>query len=138
MLRYKPFNHPLLIAVKKIAPALAAGNSVIVKPSEVTLKTFFFFHNMYNNFDWSLNGLVVGPNHRSGIRRDGSRGGRCVAPRHSFDVPSVDRTRSVPAGVLSVLPGYGRTTGKDLVSHPLVRKVDITVSTLFDRADAGF
>lgn len=31
----KPFNHPLLIAVKKIAPALAAGNSVIVKPSEV-------------------------------------------------------------------------------------------------------
>ncbi|KAH8094887.1 aldehyde dehydrogenase [Cristinia sonorae] len=29
-----PFNHPLLIAVKKIAPALAAGNSVIVKPSE--------------------------------------------------------------------------------------------------------
>ena len=23
-----PFNHPLLIAVKKIAPALAAGNSV--------------------------------------------------------------------------------------------------------------
>lgn len=32
----QPFNHPLLIAVKKIAPALAAGNSVIVKPSEVS------------------------------------------------------------------------------------------------------
>jgi hypothetical protein len=32
----KPFNHPLLIAVKKIAPALAAGNSVVVKPSEVS------------------------------------------------------------------------------------------------------
>lgn len=31
-----PFNHPLLIAVKKIAPALAAGNSVVVKPSELT------------------------------------------------------------------------------------------------------
>jgi acyl-CoA reductase-like NAD-dependent aldehyde dehydrogenase len=30
-----PFNHPLFIAIKKIAPALAAGNSVIVKPSEV-------------------------------------------------------------------------------------------------------
>ncbi|KZV77148.1 aldehyde dehydrogenase [Peniophora sp. CONT] len=29
-----PFNHPLLIAMKKIAPALAAGNSIIVKPSE--------------------------------------------------------------------------------------------------------
>ena len=31
----QPFNHPLLIAIKKIAPALAAGNSVIVKPSEL-------------------------------------------------------------------------------------------------------
>lgn len=29
-----PWNHPLLIAVKKIAAALAARNSVIVKPSE--------------------------------------------------------------------------------------------------------
>ncbi|PVG04211.1 aldehyde dehydrogenase [Serendipita vermifera] len=29
-----PFNHPLLIALKKLAPALAAGNSVIIKPSE--------------------------------------------------------------------------------------------------------
>ncbi|KAL2678465.1 hypothetical protein Neosp_009211 [[Neocosmospora] mangrovei] len=30
------FNHPLLIAVKKLAPALAAGNSIILKPSELT------------------------------------------------------------------------------------------------------
>lgn len=30
-----PWNHPLLIAIKKIAPALAAGNSVVVKPSEL-------------------------------------------------------------------------------------------------------
>ena len=29
-----PFNHPLLIAIKKIAPAIATGNSVVVKPSE--------------------------------------------------------------------------------------------------------
>ena len=34
-----PFNHPLLIAVKKIAPALAAGNSIILKPSELTPMT---------------------------------------------------------------------------------------------------
>lgn len=30
-----PWNHPLLILVKKLAPALAAGNSVVVKPSEL-------------------------------------------------------------------------------------------------------
>lgn len=30
-----PWNHPLLIALKKLAPALAAGNSVVVKPPEM-------------------------------------------------------------------------------------------------------
>lgn len=30
-----PWNHPLLIATKKIAPALAAGNTIVVKPSEL-------------------------------------------------------------------------------------------------------
>jgi acyl-CoA reductase-like NAD-dependent aldehyde dehydrogenase len=30
-----PWNHPLLILIKKVAPALAAGNAVVVKPSEV-------------------------------------------------------------------------------------------------------
>ncbi|HZD70670.1 MAG TPA: aldehyde dehydrogenase family protein [Actinomycetes bacterium] len=30
-----PWNHPLLILIKKLAAALAAGNSVVVKPSEL-------------------------------------------------------------------------------------------------------
>ncbi len=30
-----PWNHPLLIALKKMAPAIAAGNSVVLKPSEL-------------------------------------------------------------------------------------------------------
>src|SRR3981081_4672179 len=30
-----PWNHPTLIATKKIAPALAFGNTVVVKPSEL-------------------------------------------------------------------------------------------------------
>jgi len=30
------WNHPLLLLVKKLAPALAAGNSIVVKPSELT------------------------------------------------------------------------------------------------------
>jgi len=30
-----PWNHPLLILTKKIAPAMAAGNTIVVKPSEL-------------------------------------------------------------------------------------------------------
>jgi acyl-CoA reductase-like NAD-dependent aldehyde dehydrogenase len=31
-----PFNHPLMILAKSLAPALATGNSVVIKPSELT------------------------------------------------------------------------------------------------------
>ncbi|KAF3213131.1 hypothetical protein TWF106_008988 [Orbilia oligospora] len=81
-----PFNHPLLIAVKKLAPALAAGNSVILKPSELT----------------PLTSLLLG---------------------------RVLKEAGLPNGAFSVLPGYGPITGKALVSHPFVRKVDITGGT---------
>ncbi|NVO14676.1 MAG: aldehyde dehydrogenase [Rhodoplanes sp.] len=30
-----PWNHPILILTKKIAPAMAAGNTMVVKPSEI-------------------------------------------------------------------------------------------------------
>lgn len=80
-----PFNHPLLIAVKKIAPALAAGNSVICKPSELTPLTLLEF------------GLLA-------------------------------TKAGVPDGVLCILPGEGRTVGKELVEDRRVKKIDLTVS----------
>lgn len=86
-----PFNHPLLIAVKKIAPALAAGNSVILKPSELT----------------PLTSILLG---------------------------KLMKEAGLPDGVFSVLPGYGATTGKTLVEHPLISKVDVTGGTPAGRA----
>src|SRR5690606_3636854 len=38
-----PWNHPMLIAIKKIAPALAAGNCVVIKPSEYAPATVLEF-----------------------------------------------------------------------------------------------
>ncbi|TFK43675.1 aldehyde dehydrogenase [Crucibulum laeve] len=89
-----PFNHPLLIAVKKIAPALAAGNSVIVKPSE-------------------------------------------LAPITVLEFAEMAAEAGVPPGVLSVLPGYGATTGKEIVKNPLIRKVDVTAGTQTGRTLGG-
>lgn len=31
-----PWNYPLMMAARKLAPALAAGNCVVIKPSEIT------------------------------------------------------------------------------------------------------
>ncbi|WP_440534672.1 aldehyde dehydrogenase family protein [Variovorax sp. YR566] len=38
-----PWNHPILILVKKLAAALAAGNTVVVKPSELAPATPLIF-----------------------------------------------------------------------------------------------
>lgn len=38
-----PFNHPLGILVRGVAPALAAGNTVVIKPSELTPLTALAF-----------------------------------------------------------------------------------------------
>ncbi|KAF1965352.1 aldehyde dehydrogenase-like protein [Bimuria novae-zelandiae CBS 107.79] len=86
-----PFNHPMLIAVKKIAPALAAGNSVVLKPSELT-------------------------------------------PLTSIELGKLLKEAGVPDGVFTVLPGDGFKTGKALVSHPLIKKVDVTGGTPAGRA----
>ncbi len=34
-----PWNYPLMMAIWKIAPALAAGNTVVLKPAETTPMT---------------------------------------------------------------------------------------------------
>jgi acyl-CoA reductase-like NAD-dependent aldehyde dehydrogenase len=86
-----PFNHPMLIAVKKIAPALAAGNSIVLKPSELT-------------------------------------------PLTSIELGKLMKEASLPDGVFNVLPGDGMTTGKALVEHPLIKKVDVTGGTPAGRA----
>lgn len=38
-----PWNYPLMMAVWKLAPALAAGNTVVIKPSEITPLTTLKF-----------------------------------------------------------------------------------------------
>lgn len=45
-----PWNYPLLMGVWKIAPALAAGNAVVMKPSELTPTTTILFAEIANEF----------------------------------------------------------------------------------------
>lgn len=81
-----PWNFPLLLATWKIGPALAAGCTVVLKPSSAT----------------PLSALAFG--------------------RLSLEV-------GLPAGVLNVVIGPGRSCGMALATHPLVDKVAFTGST---------
>ena len=85
-----PWNFPLMIGMWKIAPALACGCTVVLKPAEIT----------------PLSALKIGE----------------LALRVGF-----------PAGVLNVIPGFGKTAGQALVDHPDVDKVTFTGSPAVGR-----
>lgn len=45
-----PWNYPLLMAAWKLAPAIAAGNTVVIKPSELTPQTTIKLVDLMNRF----------------------------------------------------------------------------------------
>jgi len=85
-----PWNFPLMIGMWKIAPALACGCTVVLKPAEIT----------------PLTALKIGE----------------LALEAGF-----------PAGVLNVVPGFGRVAGQALVDHPDVDKITFTGSPVVGR-----
>jgi phenylacetaldehyde dehydrogenase len=87
-----PWNFPMMIGLWKIMPALAAGCTVVLKPSEIT-------------------------------------------PMTSLRLVDLAAKAGLPAGVLNLITGDGRT-GKALVDHPLVAKITFTGSTATGKAIA--
>jgi acyl-CoA reductase-like NAD-dependent aldehyde dehydrogenase len=81
-----PWNYPLLLASYKLAPALACGNAVVLKPATQT-------------------------------------------PLTALRLGELALEAGIPAGVLNVIPGPGRTCGEALAGHPMVDKVALTGST---------
>ena len=56
-----PWNYPLLLMAWKVAPALAAGNTVIIKPSELTpLSTLYIAENCWDHFPPGVINIVNG------------------------------------------------------------------------------
>ncbi|MFA6985205.1 MAG: aldehyde dehydrogenase [Arenimonas sp.] len=81
-----PWNFPLLMAAWKIAPALAMGNSVVLKPSE-------------------------------------------KSPLTALRLAELAMEAGIPAGVLNVLPGFGKGAGEPLALHMDVDGLVFTGST---------
>lgn len=56
-----PWNYPLLLMAWKVAPALAAGNTVIIKPSELTpLSTMYIAEKCWDHFPAGVINVVNG------------------------------------------------------------------------------
>lgn len=83
-----PWNYPLLMAAWKIAPALMVGNTVVLKPSEVTPLTALRFAELASEIlpDGVLN-IVLG---------DGTTVGRAISGHPGIDLVAL--TGSVRAG----------------------------------------
>ncbi len=84
------WNFPVVNVIYKIAPALAAGNTVVLKPSE-------------------------------------------IAPSSSLKLAELAVEAGVPAGVLNVVPGVGKTVGEALAHHPDIDFLSFTGSTVTGR-----
>lgn len=84
-----PWNYPLMTAIWKIAPALAAGNTMVLKPSELTpLTTFVFAHYAQDVLPAGVLNVVSG---------DGPGVGQAMADHPDVDMISL--TGSVSSGV---------------------------------------
>lgn len=78
-----PWNFPLYLFTWKISPALASGNVVIAKPSEVTPMTAYLFSKL------------------------------CIKA-------------GLPAGVLNILHGTGKSIGSPITTHPKIKAISFT------------
>ncbi|MBD1599794.1 aldehyde dehydrogenase family protein [Pseudomonas typographi] len=81
-----PWNFPLAMFLRKVAPAIVAGNCIVVKPSENT-------------------------------------------PFSSLAMATLCHRAGIPAGVVNVVTGPGKSLGEALVRHPQTHLVTMTGST---------
>ncbi len=75
-----PWNYPLLLAAWKMAPALAAGNSCIIKPSELTpLSLLRWVETCFNHFPPGVVNVVTGYGQEAGEPMVTSTGTNVIA-----------------------------------------------------------
>jgi betaine-aldehyde dehydrogenase len=55
-----PWNYPILLMAWKVAPALAAGNTVVIKPSEMTPLTTLALAEVFNHLPPGVVNIITG------------------------------------------------------------------------------
>jgi betaine-aldehyde dehydrogenase len=82
-----PFNYPLMLLVWKVAPALAAGNTVVIKPASQTPLMTLDLHRVFDHFPKGVVNIITG---------SGAEVGDAMV-RHP-DVPCIAFTGSTATG----------------------------------------
>ena len=97
-----PWNYPLLLLAWKLAPAIAAGNTVVAKPSELTPLSTLMLASCFDHLPPGVVNIVAGAGdvgsalvarraHRGrgihGVGRDGQAGGRGLRVARGADEP---------------------------------------------------
>ena len=119
-----PWNYPLLLLAWKMAPALAAGNALVAKPSELTpLSTLMLAP--------CLDHLPAG-RRQPARRRPGGRGGDRRATRGSTASPSPARSRPARRS-----PGPASTGWRGSTSRWAARTPSSSAPTSRDRIDVA-
>ncbi|WP_353248708.1 aldehyde dehydrogenase family protein [Salinisphaera sp. T31B1] len=96
-----PWNYPLQIAVRGLAPALAAGNAVVLKPADETPVTALKIAELIERSEWP-SGLV------NIVTGTGPRVGASLAAHPGIN--HVTFTGSVPTGIAVMRAAAGNVT----------------------------
>ena len=126
--RIIPFNHPISFAAGKIAPALVAGNTVILKPADQTPLSALWMGALVNEcFPPGVVNIVTG---------DGPAcGGALVAHK---DVRRIAFTGSVETGRAIMAAAGIKTVGLELGGkNPLIVYPDVDIGKAAAAAVAG-
>ncbi len=123
-----PWNYPLLLLAWKLAPALAAGNSTVCKPSELTPLSTLMLAGCFDHLPAGTVNLLAGAGdvgaaisaddrdrlrRLHGLGRDRQEGGRCLRRADGADEPRDGRQ-----GPVHRLLGHRRPRRRDRDRRP--------------------
>ena len=94
-----PWNSPIASEAQKLAPALAAGCAVVIKPAEITPRMAIELARIICEAGVGMGAGVNG------------------------------KKTDIPKALISVLPGKGSVVGDALVRHPLIKRIAFTGGT---------
>lgn len=126
-----PWNFPLLMSVWKIAPALAAGNSIILKPAEITPMTAVKLFDLFHQID-----LPKGVAHL--LMGQGTVVGQTLSESNDVDIISFTGSTKVGRNIMQAAAGNLKKVSLELGGKsPNIIFADADLNTAVDHALFG-